>query len=88
MIKIINGIPVLIEVKYSNLNLVMTTKDGHHLWLSKEGKYITDHKRAIMFALRADRNSSNPDDVCMALKTELNINLAGGWREVIEDKEV
>src|SRR5574344_3056080 len=41
MLKTLNGKTVRVEKKISNLDLLMTTKKGHHLWLSEENQFIT-----------------------------------------------
>ena len=63
----------------------MTTKKGHHLWLSEENQFITDNKQGIISALNADLLSGNVDDVFYAIAVQYTITSIGGWDEVIED---
>ena len=85
MLKTLNGKTVRVEKKISNLDLLMTTKKGHHLWLSEEGQYITDNKQEFCSALNADLLSGNVNDVIHAAIVEDAIASVGGWDEVIED---
>lgn len=85
MLKTLNGKTVRVEKKISNLDLLITTKKGHHLWLSEENQFITDNKQGIISALNADLLSGNVDDVFHALAVQYAIAYAGGWDEVIED---
>ena len=85
MLKILNGKTVRVEKKISNLDLLMTTKKGHHLWLSEENQFITDNKQGIISALNADLLSGNVDDVFYAIAVQYTITSIGGWDEVIED---
>ena len=85
MLKTLNGKTVRVEKKISNLDLLMTTKKGHHLWLSEENQFITDNKQGIISALNADLLSGNVDDVFYAVSVLYAISYAGGWDEVIED---
>ena len=85
MLKTLNGKTVRVEKKISNLDLLMTTKKGHHLWLSEENQFITDNKQGIVSALNADLLSGNVDDVFYAVSVLYAIVHAGGWDEVIED---
>ena len=86
MLKTLNGKTVRVEKKISNLDLLMTTKKGHHLWLSEENQLITDNKNGIISALNVDLRSVNVDDVFAALAVANAIAYIGGWDEVIEDK--
>ena len=85
MIKTLNGKTVRVEKKISNLDLLMTTKKGHHLWLSEENQLITDNKQGIISSLNADLLSVNVDDVFAALAVLNAVIFIGGWDEVIED---
>ena len=85
MLKTLNGKTVRVEKKISNLDLLMTTKKGHHLWLSEENQFITDNKQGIISALNADLLSVNVDDVFYAIAVQYTITSIGGWDEVIED---
>ena len=85
MLKILNGKTVRVEKKISNLDLLMTTKKGHHLWLSEENQLITDNKDDIISALNVDLRSVNVDDVAAALAVLNAVIFIGGWDEVIED---
>ena len=85
MLKTLNGKTVRVEKKISNLDLLMTTKKGHHLWLSEENQFITDNKDDIMSAINIDLRSGNVDDVSAAIAILDAIASAGGWRKVIED---
>lgn len=85
MLKTLNGKTVRVEKKISNLDLLMTTKKGHHLWLSEENQLITDNKNGIISALNVDLRSVNVDDVFAALAVLNAVNFIGGWDEVIED---
>ena len=85
MLKTLNGKTVRVEKKISNLDLLMTTKKGHHLWLSEENQFITDNKNGIISALNADLLSGNVDDVFYAVSVQYAIAYIGGWDEVIED---
>ena len=85
MLKNLNGKTVRVEKKISNLDLLMTTKKGHHLWLSEENQFITDNKQGIISALNADLLSGNVDDVFYAIAVQYTITSIGGWNEVIED---
>ena len=85
MLKTLNGKTVRVEKKISNLDLLMTTKKGHHLWLSEENQLITDNKDAIISALNVDLRSVNVDDVAAALAVLNAVIFIGGWDEVIED---
>ena len=85
MLKTLNGKTVRVEKKISNLDLLMTTKKGHHLWLSEENQFITDNKQGIISALNADLLSGNVDDVFYAIAVQYTITSIGGWNEVIED---
>ena len=85
MLKTLNGKTVRVEKKISNLDLLMTTKKGHHLWLSEENQFITDNKDDIMFALRTDLWSENLNDMANAVAVLDAIAYIGGWDEVIED---
>lgn len=85
MLKTLNGKTVRVEKKISNLDLLMTTKKGHHLWLSEENQLITDNKDDIISALNADLLSVNVDDVFAALAVLNAVIFIGGWDEVIED---
>ena len=85
MLKILNGKTVRVEKKISNLDLLMTTKKGHHLWLSEENQFITDNKQGIISVLNADLLSGNVDDVFYAIAVQYTITSIGGWDEVIED---
>lgn len=85
MLKTLNGKTVRVEKKISNLDLLMTTKKGHHLWLSEENQLITDNKDDIMFALRTDLWSENLNDMANAVAVLDAIAYIGGWDEVIED---
>ena len=86
MLKTLNGKTVRVEKKISNLDLLMTTKKGHHLWLSEENQFVTDNKQGISSALNVDLRSGNVDDVFHAVAILYAISYAGGWDEVIEDK--
>ena len=86
MLKTLNGKTVRVEKKISNLDLLMTTKKGYHLWLSEENQFITDNKQGIISALNADLLSGNVDDVFYAIAVQYTITSIGGWDEVIEDK--
>ena len=86
MLKTLNGKTVRVEKKISNLDLLMTTKKGYHLWLSEDNQFITDNKQGIVSALNADLLSRNVDDVFHALAVANAIAYIGGWDEVIEDK--
>ena len=85
MLKTLNGKTVRVEKKISNLDLLMTTKKGHHLWLSEENQFITDNKQGIISSLNADLLSGNVDDVFYAIAVQYTITSIGGWNEVIED---
>ena len=85
MLKTLNGKTVRVEKKISNLDLLMTTKKGYHLWLSEENQFITDNKQGIISALNADLLSGNVDDVFYAIAVQYTITSIGGWDEVIED---
>ena len=85
MLKTLNGKTVRVEEKISNLDLLITTKKGHHLWLSEENQFITDNKQGIISALNADLLSGNVDDVFYAIAVQYTITSIGGWDEVIED---
>ena len=85
MLKTLNGKTVRVETKISNLDLLMTTKKGHHLWLSEENQFITDNKQGIISALNADLWSKNLNDMENAVSVLYAISNAGGWDEVIED---
>ena len=85
MLKTLNGKTVRVEKKISNLDLLMTTKKGHHLWLSEENQFITDNKQGIISALNVDLLSGNVDDVFYAIAVQYTITSIGGWDEVIED---
>ena len=85
MLKTLNGKTVRVEKKISNLDLLMTTKKGHHLWLSEENQFITDNKNGIISSLNADLLSGNVDDVFHAVSILYAISYTGGWDEVIED---
>ena len=85
MLKTLNGKTVRVEKKISNLDLLMTTKKGHHLWLSEENQLITDNKNGIISALNVDLRSVNVDDVAAALAVLNAVIFIGGWDEVIED---
>ena len=85
MLKTLNGKTVRVEKKISNLDLLMTTKKGHHLWLSEENQFITDNKQGIMSSLNADLLSGNVDAVFYAIAVQYTITSIGGWDEVIED---
>ena len=85
MLKTLNGKTVRVEKKISNLDLLMTTKKGSHLWLSEEGQYITDNKDDIISALNVDLRSVNVNDVFAAVAILYTIVSIGGWDEVIED---
>ena len=85
MLKTLNGKTVRVEKKISNLDLLITTKKGHHLWLSEENQFITDNKQGIISALNADLLSGNVDDVFYAIAVQYTITSIGGWDEVIED---
>ena len=85
MLKTLNGKTVRVEKKISNLDLLMTTKKGHHLWLSEENQFITDNKQGIISSLNADLLSGNVDDVFYAIAVQYTITSIGGWDEVIED---
>ena len=85
MLKTLNGKTVRVEKKISNLDLLMTTKKGYHLWLSEENQLITDNKDDIMFALHTDLWSENLNDMANAVVVLDAIAFAGGWDEVIED---
>ena len=85
MLKTLNGKTVRVEKKISNLDLLMTTKKGHHLWLSEENQFITDNKNDIISALNVDLRSVNVDDVAAALAVLNAVIFIGGWDEVIED---
>ena len=85
MLKTLNGKTVRVEKKISNLDLLMTTKKGYHLWLSEENQFITDNKQGIISALNADLLSGNVDDVFYAIAVQYTITSIGGWNEVIED---
>ena len=86
MLKTLNGKTVRVEKKISNLDLLITTKKGYHLWLSEENQFITDNKQGIISALNADLLSGNVDDVFYAIAVQYTITSIGGWDEVIEDK--
>ena len=86
MLKTLNGKTVRVEKKISNLDLLMTTKKGHHLWLSEENQFITDNKDGIISALNVDLRSADVNDVSAAVDVLYAIVSAGGWDEVIEDK--
>lgn len=85
MLKTLNGKTVRVEKKISNLDLLMTTKKGHHLWLSEENQLVTDNKDGIISALNVDLRSVNVDDVAAALAVLNAVIFIGGWDEVIED---
>lgn len=85
MLKTLNGKTVRVEKKISNLDLLMTTKKGHHLWLSEENQFITDNKDGIISALNVDLRSADVNDVSAAVDVLYAIVSAGGWDEVIED---
>ena len=85
MLNTLNGKTVRVEKKISNLDLLMTTKKGYHLWLSEEGQYITDNKDDIISALNVDLRSPNVDDVSFAVAILYAIVSIGRWDEVIED---
>ena len=85
MLKTLNGKTVRVEKKISNLDLLMTTKKGYHLWLSEENQFITDNKQGIISSLNVDLRSGNVDDVFHALAVANAIAYIGGWDEVIED---
>lgn len=85
MLKTLNGKTVRVEKKISNLDLLMTTKKGHHLWLSEDNQFITDNKQGIISALNADLRSADVTDVSAAVDVLYAIVSAGGWDEVIED---
>ena len=85
MLKTLNGKTVRVEKKISNLDLLMTTKKGYHLWLSEENQFITDNKQGIISSLNADLLSGNVDDVFYAIAVQYTITSIGGWDEVIED---
>ena len=85
MLKTLNGKTVRVEKKISNLDLLMTTKKGHHLWLSEENQLITDNKDDIISALNVDLRSVNVDDVFAAFAVLNAVIFIGGWDEVIED---
>ena len=85
MLKTLNGKTVRVEKKISNLDLLVTTKKGYHLWLSEENQFITDNKQGIISALNADLLSGNVDDVFYAIAVQYTITSIGGWDEVIED---
>ena len=85
MLKTLNGKTVRVEKKISNLDLLMTTKKGYHLWISEENQFITDNKQGIISALNADLLSGNVDDVFYAIAVQYTITSIGGWDEVIED---
>ena len=85
MLKTLNGKTVRVEKKISNLDLLITTKKGYHLWLSEENQFITDNKQGIISALNADLLSGNVDDVFYAIAVQYTITSIGGWDEVIED---
>lgn len=85
MLKTLNGKTVRVEKKISNLDLLMTTKKGHHLWLSEENQLITDNKDGIISALNVDLRSADVNDVSAAVDVLYAIVSAGGWDEVIED---
>ena len=85
MLKTLNGKTVRVEKKISNLDLLITTKKGHHLWLSEENQFVTDNKQGIISALNADLLSGNVDDVFYAIAVQYTITSIGGWNEVIED---
>ena len=86
MLKTLNGKTVRVEKKISNLDLLMTTKKGHHLWLSEENQFITDNKNGIISALNVDLRSPNVNNVAVAVAILNTIIATGGWDEVIEDK--
>ena len=86
MLKTLNGKTVRVEKKISNLDLLMTTKKGYHLWLSEENQFITDNKQGIISSLNADLLSGNVNDVFHAIAVADAIAYIGGWDEVIEDK--
>ena len=77
MLKTLNGKTVRVEKKISNLDLLMTTKKGHHLWLSEENQFITDNKQGIISALNADLLSGNVDDVFYAIAVQYTITSIG-----------
>ena len=85
MLKTLNGKTVRVEKKISNLDLLMTTKKGYHLWRSEENQFITDNKDDIMFALHTDLWSKNLNDMANAVAILYAISYAGGWDEIIED---
>lgn len=85
MLKTLNGKTVRVEKKISNLDLLMTTKKGHHLWISEENQFITDNKDGIISALNVDLRSADVNDVSAAVDVLYAIVSAGGWDEVIED---
>ena len=85
MLKTLNGKTVRVEKKISNLDLLMTTKKGHHLWLSEENQFITDNKDGIISALNVNLRSADVNDVSAAVDVLYAIVSAGGWDEVIED---
>ena len=85
MLKTLNGKTVRVEKKISNLDLLMTTKKGHHLWLSEDNQFITDNKNDIISSLNTDLRSVNVDDVSVAVAILDAIVSAGGWNQVIED---
>ena len=85
MLKTLNGKTVRVEKKISNLDLLMTTKKGYHLWLSEENQFITDNKDGIISALNVDLRSADVNDVSAAVDVLYAIVSAGGWDEVIED---
>ena len=86
MLKTLNGKTVRVEKKISNLDLLMTTKKGHHLWLSEENQLITDNKADIISAINTDLQSANVDDVFLSKVILDAVISIGGWDEVIEDK--
>ena len=85
MLKTLNDKTVRVEKKISNLDLLMTTKKGHHLWLSEENQFVTDNKDGIISALNVDLRSADVNDVSAAVDVLYAIVSAGGWDEVIED---
>ena len=85
MLKTLNGKTVRVETKISNLDLLMTTSTGQHLWHSEEGQYITTNKEEFRSALVKDLLSGNVNDVIHAAIVEDIITSIGGWDEVIED---
>ena len=85
MLKTLNGKTVRVEKKISNLDLLMTTKKGHHLWLSEENQFITDNKQGIISALNVDLRSADVNDVSAAVDVLNAIAYIGGWDEIIED---